>query len=153
MWRFDFPKLLPRLNSCSCLGQSSLHMVSVLLVRPTRPSAWLRKCFSSSSVFLLPSLHSCSLLCCSSLSPLFHHHRCRSSSLPHYRCTAVTHRISLSFPHKFKMSELRREACAGRGKEKCKISPVPYFSREDLSVFYERGAPPSTCASVMYPSD
>lgn len=91
MWRFDFPKLLPRLNSDSCLGQSPLHMVSVLLVRPPRPSAWLHKCFSSSSVFLLASLHSCSLLCCSSLSPLFHHHRCRSSSLPHFRCTAVTH--------------------------------------------------------------
>lgn len=40
--------------------------------------------------------------------------------------------------------------CVGGGG--CKISPVLYFSQEDLSLVYAFGALPSTCTPVMYPS-
>lgn len=142
-------KLLPSLNSCSYRSQSSLHMVSVLLICTLRPSVWVHKCFSIS--FLLPCLHSCSFLCCSSLTPPFHHCCCWSSSVSHCWGTAVTHRISASFPQKLKRNVWAQEGsmCVGGG---CKISPVLYFSQEDLSLFYAFGTLPSACTPVMYPS-
>lgn len=149
----DFSKLLPRLNSCSCLGQSSLHMVSVLFVCTLRPSAWLHKCFSSSSSFyfiaLPPLLFSPLLLITvtsfppSSLAEFF------AFPLPLHSC----HTQILTFWENVWAQEGSMCRKGGGGKKNAKISPVPYFSQEDLSVFYKRGAPTSTCAPVMDPSD
>lgn len=40
-----------------------------------------------------------------------------------------------------------------QGGKKMQNITCPYFSREDLSLFYEREALPSTCTPLMYPSD
>lgn len=156
MWGFDFSKLLPGLNSCSCNSQSSLQPVSVLLVRTLRPIAWLHKCFCSCFFFFIvlpPLLFSVLLLITlTSFPPSLLLEFC-SFPLPLHSCD--TQNIFFFPPRnkkKKKKSQLRRKACAGRGK-KCKISPVPYFPQKDLSLFYERGALPSTCTPVMYPSD
>lgn len=128
MWRFDFPKLLPRLNSDSCLGQSPLHMVSVLLVRPPRPSAWLHKCFSSSSVFFIglpPLLFSPLLLITltsfppSSLSEFF------TSPLPLHSCH--THRISLSFPPEIQNVWAQEGSMCRKGERKMQNITCPRF--------------------------
>lgn len=127
-WRFDFPKLLPRLDSCSCLGQSSLHMVSVLLVRsPRGPVRSFINVFLPLLFFYCPPSTPV-------LSSVAHHSHLFSTIIAvgvlHFPTTVAqlshteSHFLS---PQKFKMSELRREACAGRGKEKMQSITCPVF--------------------------
>lgn len=107
MWGFDFSKLLPSRNSCSCHGQSSLHMVSVLLVRTLRPTAWLHKCFSSS--FYCPASTPV-------LSSVAYHSHLFSTIIAVGGLQFPTAVAQLSQTESKKMSELGREACAGREK-------------------------------------
>lgn len=143
MWDLDYSKLPTSLNSHPSTGFQFLW---------SEPWGPVRGFITVFLLFLLPCLCSCSLLCCSSLSPLFHHHCCWHSFVSHYRCTGVTHRIFLSL-RMFFLNVWAQEVGMCRERGKCKISPVSYFSWEDLSLIYEHGALPSTCTPVMYPSD
>lgn len=138
---------------CGVLIFPNSYLVETAVVATvSHPSTWFQhpEAHSMASLmffffFLLPCLHSCSLLCCLSLSPLFHHHCCWRSSVSHCCCTAVTNGI--------KKNVWAREGSMCREGKKMQNITCPYFSREDLSSFYEREALPSTCTPLMYPSD